>query len=71
MRVEGCKTLKCVMKVKVSNWAYSGEKRNRLSGVRCIINQPRSMVNGLRESISVGTRKMVNYACGGRSQRKL
>ena len=35
------------------------------------INRPRSPVTGLRESTHVGTRKMVNYACTGRSQRKL
>nr|AGV54793.1 hypothetical protein [Phaseolus vulgaris] len=39
--------------------------------VGCTADRPRSSVKGSSESIPVGTRKMVNYAGAGRSQRKL
>ena len=78
----GPRSLTCMRVVGWKTWRRN-ESKGRLGLLRwdpfvfftedwrCTINRSWSSVNDLSESISVGTRKMVNYACIGRSQRKL
>ena len=57
-----------------SRWAENPRGASNLTGgmaCACTINRPRSSVTGLSASMFVVTRKMVNYARAGRSQRKL
>ena len=72
----GPRSLTCMRVVGWKTWRRN-ESKGRLGLLRWesltggTINRSWSSVNDLSESISVGTRKMVNYACIGRSQRKL
>ena len=79
MLAEGFQSTRLETRTKESNmyaswWVINPWSASNLTGGRacaCTIDRPWSSVKGLSTSIPVGTRKMVNYAWAGRSQRKL